>query len=270
MLLSIKSRVGHTPPTCMTGANARGWRYHRHGAQRPCFLPRTQHVPTGKGQIEVKPRHYPKKTAMVLFAECYCLTPCDEKCMSIVDDKPRLELKFHLTAKTPLEGPPGLPVMRQVSFDPSTPLDGEEVAEETVKVVAEIVNAVEEAIAAVSLAPVGPAKATAAVSLALAEPAKATATVPLTPEKATEASAAVSPAPAETATVPLTPEKATEAIAAESLTPKKVKKATEATAAVSPAPAGPAKETATVPLTPEKATVATAALKSILKPAKKP
>ena len=48
--------------------------------------------------------------------------------MSIVDDKPRLELKFHLTAKTPLEGPPGLPVMRQVSFDPSTPLDGEEVA----------------------------------------------------------------------------------------------------------------------------------------------
>jgi hypothetical protein len=140
---------------------------------------------------------------MVLFAECYCLTPCDEKCMSIVDDKPRLELKFHLTAKTPLEGPPGLPVMRQVSFDPSTPLDGEEVAEETMKVVAEIVNAVEEAIAAVSLAPVGPAKATAAVSLALAEPAKATATVPLTPEKATEA------------------------IAAESLTPKEVKKATE-------------------------------------------
>ena len=67
--------------------------------------------------------------------------------------------------------------MRQVSFDPSTPLDGEEVAEETMKVVAEIVNAVEEAIAAVSLAPAGPAKETAAV--------------PLTPEKATEATAAL-------------------------------------------------------------------------------
>ena len=83
--------------------------------------------------------------------------------MSIVDDKPRLELKFHLTAKTPLEGPPGLPVMRQVSFDPSTPLDGEEVAEEAVEVSEEavkaaagIVNAVEGVIAAVSLALAGP------------------------------------------------------------------------------------------------------------------
>jgi len=66
-----------------------------------------------------------RKMATVLFAECYCLNPCNEKCTSIVDDQSREALRLHLFARKSQEYKPLTPSVFRLALQ-SVPEETEE------------------------------------------------------------------------------------------------------------------------------------------------
>jgi hypothetical protein len=70
------------------------------GPNARAFCPERHMFQQGRDKLKSKSNlEIIRKMAIVLFAECYCFSPCDGQCTSIVDDKPRSELKLHLFAR---------------------------------------------------------------------------------------------------------------------------------------------------------------------------